>query len=80
VLLATGFAVVGMMIAMQLYVWQLWPDPSWTFLIVPAAFSSVYLALRHPGTSLLTTLIFFPLLVMFLFYAGACLPLEPVAR
>ena len=76
-LLATGLAIAGMMISMQLYEWHLWPDAGWSFLLVPAIGGSVFLAIRHPGTSLLTTFVFFPLLLVLMFYAGACLPLQP---
>jgi hypothetical protein len=77
VLQATGFAIAGMMVAMQLQQWRLWPDGDWSFLLLPAIGASVFLAKRYPGTGLLTVFVFFPLLVMLMFYAVACLPLGP---
>jgi hypothetical protein len=77
VLQAAGLATAGMMIALQLTQWHLWPDIEWSFLFVPAALGSAFLALKHPGTSLLATFLFFPLLMFFMFLAGACLPLGP---
>lgn len=76
VLVATGLSLAGMMIAVQLDLWHLWPDIEWSFLIIPALGGSLFLALRHPGTGLLTTFVFFPLLLALLFYAGACFPLS----
>ena len=76
VLLATGFSLVGMMIALQLYQQHLWPEIAWSFLWVPAIGGSLFLAKRHPGTGLLTTLVFFPLLIVLMFYAAACFPLS----
>lgn len=73
--IATGLAFAGMMITMQLMEWQLWPEDDWTFLLVPAVLSSVFLAVRHRGTAILTAVVFFPLLVFVMFYAAACLPL-----
>jgi len=68
-------AFVAMLLALQLHRWNLWPDAPWSFVLVPAAFGSAYLALTRPGNNLLTTLVFFPMLVALMFYAGACLPL-----
>jgi hypothetical protein len=76
-LIAIGLALAGMMMAIQLMTWKLWPDVEWSFLVVPAVVASVFLALRHPGTGLLTALVFFPLLLFLMFYAAACLPLAP---
>jgi hypothetical protein len=78
VLIATALALAGMMIALQMMVWGVWPSIDWSFLIVPAIGASIFLAIRHPGTGLLTTFVFFPLLVFLMFYAAACLPLAPI--
>ena len=75
--IATGLAFAGMMMTMQLMEWQLWPQGDWTFLLVPAVLSSVFLAIRHRGTGLLTAFVFFPVLVFVMFYAAACFPLAP---
>jgi hypothetical protein len=74
---ATGFALAGMMVALQMTAWHVWPDIAWSFLVAPAIMASVVLALRHPGTGLLTAFVFFPLLLFLMFYAAACLPLAP---
>lgn len=74
---ATGLALAGMMITMQLNAWKLWPDIPWSFLVLPGLIGSGFLAMRHPGTGLLTTLLFFPLLLVMMFYVAACLPLQP---
>lgn len=74
---AVGFALAGMMAAMQLMEWGFWPDIPWSFLVVPAAVASVFLALRHPGTGWLTVFVFFPVLLFLMFYASACIPLAP---
>lgn len=74
---AVGFALAGMMVAMQLMTWHLWPDVPWSFLVVPAVAASVFLALRHPGTGWLTTFVFLPLVLFLMFYAAACIPLAP---
>jgi len=77
-LLATGSAIVTMMIALQLWAWHLWrDDEGWSFVFVPAIVGSVVLAVRHPGRGLLTVLLFFPVLAVLMFFAGACLPLGP---
>ena len=75
--IAVGFALAGMMVAMQLMTWSLWPDIPWSFLVVPAVVASVFLALRHPGSGVLTMFVFFPLVLFLMFYAAACLPLGP---
>jgi len=77
VLTATGISVIGMMLTLQLHRWHWWPDDDWSFLLVPAFIGSLFLALKHPGTNLLTTFVFLPLVVALLFYAGACIPLAP---
>ena len=77
-LVALGIGLAGMMMAMQLALWNLWPDIEWSVLVVPAILASVFLALRHPGTGLLTTFVFFPLLLFVMFYSAACLPLAPI--
>lgn len=76
VLTAIGLAIAGMMITLQLVQWHVWPD-DWSALVVPAIIASIFFALRHPGTNLLTALVFFPLVVTLMFYAGACFPLGP---
>lgn len=75
--IAVGMALAGMMAALQLTEWRLWPDVPWSFLVVPAVGASVFLALRHPGTGVLTVFVFFPLLLFLMFYAAACIPLAP---
>ena len=75
---AVGFAMAGMMVAMQLMAWGLWPGVEWSFLVVPAVVASVLLALRHPGTGLLTAFVFFPVLLFLMFHTAACLPLAPI--
>jgi hypothetical protein len=67
-----------MMIVMQLMVWGVWPSNDWSFLIAPAVGASIFLAIRHPRTGLLTAFVFFPLLVFLMFYSAACLPLAPI--
>ena len=76
VLLATGISFAGMMIALQLYQRQLWPDIDWSYLWVPAIGGSLVLAKRHPGTRLLTIFVFFPLLIVLMFYTAACFPIS----
>ena len=78
IVIAIGFSLAGMMVAMQLMEWRLWPDIEWSFLVVPAIISSLFLAMRHPGTGLLTMFVFFPVLLFVMFYAAACLPLGPL--
>ena len=77
VLQAAGLAIAGMMITLQLQTWNLWPDIEWSFLVVPAVVGSGFLVIRHPGTGLVTALLFFPVLLFVMFYVGACLPLQP---
>jgi hypothetical protein len=74
--IAAGVSLAGMMIVLQLIQWHLWPEMGWSYLVIPAMGGSVFLALKHPGTGLLTTFVFFPLLLVLMFYAGACFPLS----
>ena len=74
---AAGVAIAVTMIGIQLYHWGIWPDVPWSFVVVPALVGSAFLALRHPGHRLLTAFLFFPLLVLLVFYVGACFPLGP---